>query len=267
MNSHAPHDDHRFANDLNTLAAIDRRQMLRCIAIAGLLPVSGCGSTASTGAAAADGGDPGSCGRIPEETGGPYPGDGTNGPNALMLGGIVRSDIRSSIGTLSGMAEGVVLTLTLTVVRSNGSCDPLAGYAVYLWHCDAVGDYSMYTNPNQNYLRGVQETDAEGNVTFTTIFPGCYPGRMPHIHFEVYPSLSSATSAADPVATSQLGFPDAACEAVYATAGYEASVGNYARISFATDNVFSDGTEYQIAIAAGSASSGYSATLLMGIAV
>jgi hypothetical protein len=82
----------------------------------------------------------------PSETGGPYPGDGTNGPNVLVQTGIVRSDIRSSFGT-SGTttAPGVPLTVTLQLVNTNANCAPLVGYVVYLWHCDASGRYSMYS--------------------------------------------------------------------------------------------------------------------------
>lgn len=81
---------------------------------------------------------------------------------------------------------------------------PIAGYAVYIWHCDRAGNYWMYSAAaaSENYLRGVQETAEDGTVTFTTIFPACYSGRWPHIHFEVYPSLGVASSGASKVATS-----------------------------------------------------------------
>ena len=69
----------------------------------------------------------------------------------------------------------------------------MPGAAVYLWHCDADGNDSLYSNgvTGENYLRGVQEADANGQVHFTTIVPGCYAGRWPHIHFEVFDALSS----------------------------------------------------------------------------
>lgn len=210
------------------------------------------------------------CTTIPEETAGPYPGDGSNSANgevanALVLSGIVRSDIRSSIAGLTGTAEGVVLTVTLTLVDTGGACGRLAGYAVYLWHCDRDGDYSMYGRTDQNWLRGVQEADENGTVTFTTIFPGCYDGRMPHIHFEVFPSLAAATQAGNTVKTSQLAFPADVCDEVYATSGYEASVDNFSRTSFDQDNVFSDGVETQLATVTGSVADGYTATLQVGL--
>jgi protocatechuate 3,4-dioxygenase beta subunit len=176
---------------------MDRRGLLRLAARFGVgigaLQLLGCGSSptspADTGTGTGTG--TGTCSaRIPEETQGPYPGDGSNGPNVLSLTGVVRSDIRSSFAGLSGTADGVPVTLVLTIVSAS-SCAPLAGRAVYLWHCDRPGRYSLYSSgvTNQNYLRGVQEADASGKVTFTTIFPGCYAGRWPHIHFEVCGSV------------------------------------------------------------------------------
>ena len=109
--------------------------------------------------------------------------------------------------------------------------------------------------------------DSEGWVTFTTIFPGCYDGRMPHVHFEVYPTLAASTSAANRVRTSQFAFPQATLTEAYASSGYAASVGNLARISYATDNVFSDGTALQMASVTGNATQGYSATLTVGVSL
>ena len=127
----------------------------------------------------------------------------------------------------------------------------------------------MYTSgvTAENYLRGVQEADASGMVTFTTIFPGCYAGRMPHVHFEVYPSLAKSTSVANRIKTSQFGFPTSTLADAYAASGYSASVRNLANISYATDNVFSDGTALQIASVSGSASLGYVATLTVGVSL
>ena len=212
---------------------------------------------------------------MPEETAGPYPGDGSNQSsgstsNVLTLSGIVRSDIRASIAGASGTAAGVPLTVQLRLVNTNGSCADLSGYAIYLWHCDRDGKYSLYSSgvTAQNYLRGVQETDSSGTVSFTTIFPACYSGRMPHIHFEVYRSLNSASSYTNKLKTSQLAFPSAVCSTVYSTAsGYSTSVSNLSAISFATDNVFSDGTSLEMVDISGSVAAGYVATLTVGISV
>jgi protocatechuate 3,4-dioxygenase beta subunit len=252
------HDDfgglHR---DLGLVGAtMKRRDMLRLAAGAGFLHLLGCGGD-STGVSDA-------CAIFPEETAGPYPGDGSNGPNVLSQTGVVRSDIRSSFAGSTGTAEGVPLTVTLTVVSASDDCAPLPGYAVYLWHCDREGRYSLYSSgvTDQNYLRGVQETDANGQVSFTTIFPACYSGRWPHIHFEIYPSLAAATDEANKIATSQLALPEATCDEVYATAGYEESVSTLAQVSLTNDNVFGeDGGESQLAAVSGTVASGYTATL------
>jgi protocatechuate 3,4-dioxygenase beta subunit len=134
---------------------------------------------------------------------------------------------------------------------------------VYLWHCDREGNYSMYSEAvvNENYLRGVQEADSDGAVTFTSIYPAAYSGRWPHIHFEVYPSLAEATTAASKLRTSQLALPEEVSNAVYATDGYESSVSNMTQTTLASDNVFSDGYSLQMAKVTGSVTDGYTATL------
>lgn len=203
-------------------------------------------------------------GEIPEETAGPYPGDGSNGPNVLRESGIVRRDLTTSFGDASGVAEGIATTVRLKVYDLTGDdVAVLTGAAVYLWHCDRNGDYSMYSEAiaGENYLRGVQETDAEGYVEFTTIFPAAYDGRWPHMHFEIYQSLADATSYTRKLRTSQLAIPEDACAAVYATAGYETSVSNMQRTSLDSDNVFSDGHSLQLARATGSVADGYTLTL------
>jgi protocatechuate 3,4-dioxygenase beta subunit len=205
------------------------------------------------------------CGvEIPQETAGPYPGDGSNGPNVLEASGVVRKDITSSFGAASATAEGVPLTFTLTLLDNANGCTPMAGAAVYAWHCDRDGKYSMYDSSltNENYLRGVQEADANGQVTFTSIFPGAYSGRWPHIHFEVFESMNNATAAGQVLAVSQIALTQAACDDVYATAGYEKSIANMKRTTLQSDNVFGDdGGIYQLATMAGSAAEGYMAGL------
>ena len=118
---------------------------------------------------------------------------------------------------------------------------------------------------DQNYLRGVQAADANGVVAFKTIFPGAYSGRWPHIHFEVYPSLSAATGAGTKLATSQLALPVEACNAVYAAAGYPQSAQNLARSSLSSDMVFRDGYSHQLAAVTGDVQSGYAATLPVAV--
>lgn len=184
------------------------------------------------------------------------------------MSGIVRSDIRSSFGASTTTAKGVPLTVRLTLRGSANGYKVIKGAAVYLWHCDIDGQYSMYSEniSDENYLRGVQASDANGQVTFTTIFPAAYDGRWPHIHFEVYSSLANATAAGKIVATSQLALSEEACAKVYATTGYEQSVQNLVRTSLTSDRVFGDdGGVHQLATMSGSASSGYTASLTVAV--
>ncbi|MGD7732158.1 intradiol ring-cleavage dioxygenase [Propionibacteriaceae bacterium G57] len=210
---------------------------------------------------------------IPEETNGPYPADGSNGPDLLEQSGVVRSDIRSSFGTSTNTAAGVPMTLTLSLfdlssTGSSGGAAAMAGAAVYIWHCTADGKYSMYSQgaENENYLRGVQVADSSGQVTFTSIFPGCYSGRWPHVHFEVYPDEASITDTANLLATSQVALPQDVCELVYATDGYDGSAANLAGVSLTSDNVFGeDAGEHQLGTATGDVTSGYAVALSVGI--
>jgi protocatechuate 3,4-dioxygenase beta subunit len=205
---------------------------------------------------------------IPEETAGPFPGDGSNGPDVLGQSGVVRRDIRSSFGDLSGTAEGIPLTIRIQLQDAAKDCAPLADAAVYVWHCDREGGYSLYSQgvTDRNYLRGVQAAGSDGVVTFQSIFPACYQGRWPHIHFEVYRDLAAATDDANKIATSQIALPEATCSAVYATAGYEQSVQNLKDVSLATDMVFADdGATHQLGTVSGDNASGYTVTLAVPV--
>src|ERR1700675_2935394 len=264
--------DQGLAFDLETLM-MDRRQAMKLLGkaglAAGLLTIAGCApgailgsasssastststSTASSASAAANA----SCDVIPEETAGPYPGDGSNGPDLLNQSGVVRSDIRSSFGSSTTVAEGVPLTIKLTIQDLASECAPLAGAAVYLWHCNRAGEYSLYSNAvtAENYLRGVQATDGNGVVTFTSIVSACYSGRWPHIHFEGYSSLDKATDEANKIATSQVALPKDTCDLVYATDGFGQSVSNLTQVSLASENVFgNDGGGHHLGTIGGS---------------
>ncbi len=277
--------------------AFTRRRLLQLLGAAGVVTVAGCPSksgssastsssssaattgsstsasttttaaatTATTAAAATTTGS--DIAQIPEETAGPYPGDGSNGLNVLSEDGVVRSDIRSSFGSASGVAQGVPATIKFTILDTSNGGQPLAGAAVYAWHCDREGRYSGYSQgvTTENYLRGVQETDSAGVATFTSIFPACYSGRWPHIHFEVYPSVAKATSAANKLATSQIALPEDICTAVYATDGYSQSVRNLSQVSLKSDNVFSDGVTLETPTITGSVTDGIVIALNVGV--
>jgi len=291
------HDhDRGLAFDLVTAEALNRRRALRVFGLAGgSLALAACGgdetasASASTATATptpsasatptptptATASSGATCTAFASETNGPYPADGTNTSNGstsnvLTLTSFQRSDIRASVGT-GAVAPGVPVTVTLRVVDVNNSCAALAGYAVYLWHCDAVGDYSLYDTPNESWLRGIQITDANGQVTFTTIFPGCYAGRYPHMHFELFTSLANATGGRYARLISQIAMPADECAAVYAdTATYGASGARFANTSIATDGIFRDNSAAQqgamILALSGSAAAGYTASATVGIA-
>ena len=275
-------ENHDLGLDYDLPRLLHRRGMLKLVAGvglagAGLITLGACASDTSTADrnAPSDGRPPGggpgggapentqtsdtTNGELPEETGGPFPGDGSNGANVLNQSGVVRRDITSSFGSSTTKAEGVPLDITMTINYFADNKSPLAGGAVYVWHCDREGRYSLYSQgvTDENYLRGVQETDDRGQVRFSTIFPACYSGRWPHIHFEVYPSLAKATNGANKIATSQMALPDATCQAVYATSGYEQSRSNLSRVSLERDNVFRDGYDLQLPTVTGDPSSGY----------
>ncbi|MFK3676786.1 intradiol ring-cleavage dioxygenase [Microbacterium sp. NPDC090218] len=242
---------------------------LGAVVLAACAPAASGGSSTPTPTATpgASGGSEAGVDEIPDETAGPYPGDGSNGPDVLEDSGIVRRDIRSSIDG-AATADGVPLTFELQILDLANGGVPFAGVAVYAWHCTAQGEYSMYSSGLEGvtYLRGVQVANAEGKVSFTSIFPGCYSGRWPHIHFEVYPDVGSITDSTKAIATSQLALPEAACTDVYAGSVYDGSARNLSQITLASDNVFGDdGGALQVATVTGSAAAGYAAALVVGV--
>jgi protocatechuate 3,4-dioxygenase beta subunit len=246
------------------LGTMRRRDLLRAVGLgAAVVGLAGCGtkpeSITETPSVVAE---------IPDETAGPYPGDGSNGPDVLNQSGVVRKDIRSSFGTAAGKAEGVTMTLTLTLKDLANGGAAYAGVAVYVWHCDRAGGYSLYSTgiTGENYLRGVQIADDAGEVSFTSIFPACYTGRWPHVHFEVYPGEADITDSAKAIATSQVAMPKEICDEVYQQAGYEASITNLAQVSLDDDNVFGeDSGALQLALVTGDVTAGVVATLEVGV--
>jgi protocatechuate 3,4-dioxygenase beta subunit len=136
----------------------------------------------------------------------------TEGPY-YKAGDFVRSDITEG-------QSGMPMTLTLTVVDTN--CQPIPNATVDIWHANALGQYSGVSDPkegcaecvDQTFLRGTQTTNAQGQVTFQSIFPGWYPGRTVHIHVKVWQDGQQ-------VLTTQLFVSKADADSVYATAGYK----------------------------------------------
>ena len=303
--SNSPRHDHDLGlqHDLATIASrmVGRRRALALFGAAGasgLLAGCGGGGTASAGnsttaallttpapattttttATSTTTTTSSGCVALPTETNGPFPADGSNTAsgltsNVLTSSGVVRTDIRSSfVGSSTAIAAGVQLALKIKLANTSATCAPLSGYAVYLWHCDAVGKYSLYDLPNESYLRGVQVSDANGEVSFQTIVPGCYSGRYPHIHFEVYPTLASATTYRNLRLVSQLAIPSAVAGAVYSgSAAYTGSTANFARVTTSSDNVLGDNSAAQIAAMTpaltGDVTAGYAGSVTVGLAV
>ena len=187
-----------------------------------------------------------SCTLIPTETAGPFPLDLTE--NTTFL----RQNIKES-------KTGVPLNVKLKII-GNANCLPMANVRVNIWHCDKDGLYSGYSTTNNQgqagltYLRGYQFTDSNGEVEFQTIFPGWYTGRICHIHFQVFVSSNYA-------AVSQLTFDVNAKNAIYLanSALYTKGVDP---MSLSSDNIFSDGYQYQIAsLTANATTGGYDTSL------
>lgn len=257
--------DQGLSFDLGTLS---RRRALSFLGgVGGMAALAACGSGSSNttaGKATASASSSSGLTEIPDETNGPYPADGTNGVSVLDKDGIVRQDIRSSFGDSTTTAPGIPLTFEFTVLDIVDDGQPLAGAAVYAWQCDRDGNYSLYSGgiEDENYLRGVQVADSDGRVRFVSVFPACYPGRWPHVHFEVYPDLDSVTDYDKRLSTSQMAFPKNICDLVFATDGYESSVENLSKLTLKTDNVFGDdGGVHQLATMSGSVKAGYTAKL------
>lgn len=208
----------------------------------------GSGVTDTTGT----GTETGSCTTSPSETAGPFP---TKTPSSL-----VASDIRSD-------RTGVPLTVKLTINSRSNNCAALAGAIVDIWHCDKDGNYSEYggtgmqsTNyTSVHFLRGRQTTDASGIVTYTTIFPGWYAGRAPHIHVHIY--NASGVS----LLVTQIAFPTNVCDTVYTTATNFYTRGKQDTAN-ASDNVFADSLASELATVNGNITDGYTLTHLITVA-
>jgi protocatechuate 3,4-dioxygenase beta subunit len=257
------------------LAVMRRRKVIGGLAVlsagAGAL-IWARGAMGGEGEVVATGPD-GQCIKATAETQGPFPADGSNEiggqvSNVLAEAGVQRSDIRASFGSLTAVADGIPLTIELQLQDVSNACAPLAGRAVYIWHCDAGGKYSLYELPEANYLRGVAVTDAAGKVTFTTVLPGCYAGRWPHVHFEVFKDMATATAGSAAGVVSQLAFPKEIGGFYASDARYAASEGNLAALSMATDGIFADNTAAQMTaqtFAFGGDSAGVLAVAIVGV--
>ncbi len=156
------------------------------------------------------------CVLAPEQTEGPY----------YIPGEKLRRNIREG-------RPGTALRLRLRVVDAS-TCKPIKGAAVDVWHADAAGDYSGFGSgsDNRTFMRGVQRTDANGYVTFLTVYPGWYQGRTVHIHVKVHVG-------GNVVHMGQLYFSDAVTDAVYSKAPYTSRPNRTMRN--ASDSIYRNG--------------------------
>lgn len=190
-----------------------------------------------------------------QETEGPY-------PLATILSNtaIVRSDMTEG-------KTGVPLTIRLKLLDVNNNCAPISNAAVYIWHCDKDGLYSGYDTTNnagqasKTYLRAIQVSDSTGRVTFKTIYPGWYVGRITHIHVQVFLNNDTGVTA---MATTQMAFSPEITTAVYNTTLYPKGQ-NTSVTSFAQDNVFSDGTSTEMLTLSGSVAKGFAGGMVIGV--
>jgi protocatechuate 3,4-dioxygenase beta subunit len=164
----------------------------------------------------------------------------------------------------------VPLDLTIALVGAAGGCAPLPQWGIYLWHNDARGEYSLYSLPRANYLRGLQQTGLDGTVRFRTILPGCYGGRSPHMHFEVFSSVQAAASGQPAMLASQFALPEEQCRAVYtADKRYGDSLANLERWPTARDFVFSDASPGELILESialeGAAAAGFRGTARVSV--
>jgi protocatechuate 3,4-dioxygenase beta subunit len=223
---------------------LTRREALGAAGAAGVAIAWGCGDTptapSSTVEAATTSSTNAACAVTPSETVGPYP----------SLVDLFRSDIREG-------KSGTLLTLTIGVVNAANGCAAVPNANVEIWHVDAAGDYSQYgTQTTQTFLRGIQTTNSNGEVTFRTIYPGWYQGRATHIHVEV-------TIAGRSVKVTQIAFPEATSNAVHASGAYGSRGAN--PMSNQSDGIFADSLSSEIVTPTGSVSGGYTATFQVAI--
>lgn len=269
------HDDHGPEGLAADLPHLTRRRLVMTGLAMGGAALSLWAARGSAETVTGTGPDGATCVALPEETAGPFPADGTNVRdgqlvNILTEEGVIRDDIRTSIGGLQPVAEGVPVTLEIRLQDVGNGCAPLVGRAVYLWQCDAAGVYSIYGAADRNYLRGVGISDGAGLVRFTTVLPGCYPGRWPHLHFEVFASAEAAVSGTAALLTSQFALPEDPCAAVYAAdPRYAASLWPFGGVSLKRDGIFRGSSKAELAAQVltmtGDPGAGYRASAVVGL--
>jgi protocatechuate 3,4-dioxygenase beta subunit len=225
---------------------IGRREAIAVMGAASAAVALGCGdspaspTTTTTTTTTPTTGTNAACAVTPTETIGPYP----------SLTDLFRSDIREG-------KQGAQLTLTVKVVNVSGGCTPVSGANVEIWHVDAAGNYSQYgTQTTQTYLRGIQTSNSNGEVTFVTIYPGWYQGRATHIHLEV--TINGVSRK-----VTQMAFPETVNNSVHTSGVYSTRGRN--PMSNSSDGIFADSLSSEIVTPSGDPTSGYTVTFQVGI--
>jgi uncharacterized protein (TIGR03437 family) len=115
----------------------------------------------------------------------------------------------------------------------------------------------------QKFLRGYQITDSNGQVQFTTIYPGWYSGRTIHIHVRVR-TYSGATVLGNFM--SQIFFDDAINNAVMAQSAYSRTTPR--DTTNPTDMIYNvENQTRMLASVTGSLASGYTAAITFGVSL
>lgn len=187
------------------------------------------------------------CWLTPSETEGPY----------YVNANLVRQNITEG-------RAGAPLQCVINVVDEN--CSPIPNVMVDIWHCDKDGVYSGYAGQlggldttGQTFMRGIQFTNANGQVTFQTIYPGWYPGRAVHVHFKVRTSGTTYV-------TGQWCFDDG-----YTTGVYAAHPTVYTHAGTRTlntgDGIFGNTAlpQYEVMTVNGDGNGGYTGTFTIGV--
>lgn len=224
---------------------MERKQFLKSLGMAGFIVPMLMACDKDSDATAT--GTNGACKTKDSETEGPFP---TKSPTTLVM-----NDIRSD-------RTGVAFSIIITIQNKNNACVPLAGAMVDVWHCDKDGYYSEYGGTGMqsvdytsvHFLRGRQTTDSNGQVGFTSIFPGWYQGRATHVHVHIYDANGKS------LLVTQIAFPEGSSSAVNlvnaSTAnGYTKGMSGYTYN--ASDNVFSDSVADELGIVTGSVAEGF----------
>jgi protocatechuate 3,4-dioxygenase beta subunit len=226
-----------------------KRGFTSLLGIAAIAPLTGACQTKivdpgipTTGSA--NGNSATNCSITPSETEGPFP---TKVPASF-----IRKDITDG-------RTGVALAVNITIKNANAGCAALAGARVDVWHCDKDGYYSEYGGSGMqsanltavDFLRGRQVTDDNGLVGFTSVFPGWYSGRAPHIHVHVY------NEAGKSLLVTQIAFPYDVTNTLYTTAQAKGYTKGTQDTTNERDGVFSDGYTTELATLLGSVTNGY----------